>query len=56
MHDFASRDPLDPAFWDERFAQRFTPWDRGGVPQQLRAFIAASPPLRTLIPGSGGIV
>jgi SAM-dependent methyltransferase len=53
MHDFASRDPLDPAFWDERFAQRFTPWDRGSVPAQLRAFAAASPPRTTLIPGCG---
>lgn len=53
MHDFASRDPLSPGFWDERFAQQFTPWDRGGVPEQLRGFIAASAPLATLIPGCG---
>lgn len=53
MADFASRDPRAPAFWDERFARGFTPWDRGGVPEQLRAFIAASPPLTTLIPGCG---
>ena len=53
MHDFASRDPLSPGFWDERFAQGFMPWDRGGVPDQLRAFVAASAPLTTLIPGCG---
>jgi trans-aconitate methyltransferase len=53
MADFASRDPLSPAFWDERFAQGFMPWDRGGVPEQLRAFVGASPPLTTLIPGCG---
>lgn len=53
MHDFASRDPLSPGFWDERFVQQFTPWDRGGVPEQLRDFIAASAPLTTLIPGCG---
>lgn len=53
MHDFASRDPREPAFWDERFAQGFMPWDCGGVPEQLRAFIAASAPLTTLIPGCG---
>jgi len=53
MPDFASRDPLSPLFWDERFAQGFMPWDRGGVPAQLRAFVAASPPLVTLIPGCG---
>lgn len=53
MTDFASRNPREPAFWDERFAQGFTPWDRAGVPEQLRAFVAASPPLTTLIPGCG---
>lgn len=51
---FASRDPLSPQFWDERFAKSFTPWDRGGVPQALRDFVAASPrPLSALIPGCG---
>ncbi|SFD01311.1 methyltransferase [Massilia yuzhufengensis] len=51
---FASRDPLSPRFWDERFATAFTPWDRGGVPQALRDFAAAAPrPLSTLIPGCG---
>ena len=54
MADFANRDPLDPAFWDERFARSFTPWDRGGVPSALREFVgrqAHSP--TTLIPGCG---
>jgi hypothetical protein len=52
--DFASRDPAAPAFWDERFERGFTPWDRGGVPQALRAFVAAAGnPLITLIPGCG---
>lgn len=52
--DFASRDPLAPAFWDERFEKRFTPWDRGGVAQDLRRFVAdAGGPLRVLIPGCG---
>lgn len=50
---FASRDPLSPQFWDERFAKSFTPWDRGGVPQALRDFVAASRPLVSLIPGCG---
>lgn len=53
MVDFAQRDPMSPAFWDERFERRFTPWDRGGVPQALRDFAAASAPLATLIPGCG---
>ncbi|MQA41426.1 methyltransferase domain-containing protein [Rugamonas aquatica] len=53
MVDFAQRDPMSPAFWDERFERNFTPWDRGGVPQALREFAAASAPLATLIPGCG---
>lgn len=54
MADFASRDPLLPAFWDERFERGFTPWDRGGVPQALVDFVAGQPaPLATLIPGCG---
>lgn len=54
MADFFHRDPLGPEFWDERFAKAFTPWDRGGVPQALRDFIARQPrPLVSLIPGCG---
>jgi hypothetical protein len=54
MPEFNSRDPSSPSFWDERFERSFTPWDRGGVPQQLRAFVASrNEPLRTLIPGCG---
>lgn len=54
MPEFASRDPNTPAFWDERFERGFTPWDRGGVPQALRDFVArAGRPLTTLIPGCG---
>ena len=54
MPDFSSRDPNSPSFWDERFERGFTPWDRGGVPQALREFVAAQArPLRTLIPGCG---
>lgn len=51
---FDSRDPLAPEFWTERFEKQFTPWDRGGVPESLRDFVARSPqPLDTLIPGCG---
>ncbi|GAB3434403.1 TPMT family class I SAM-dependent methyltransferase [Massilia solisilvae] len=51
---FDTRDPKSAAFWDERFARGFTPWDRAGVPEALRRFVAASPrPLATLIPGCG---
>nr|WP_315397830.1 SAM-dependent methyltransferase [uncultured Duganella sp.] len=53
MADFQQRDPLSPAFWDERFGRGFTPWDRGGVPKALRKFAAATAPLVTLIPGCG---
>jgi hypothetical protein len=54
MPEFASRDPNTPGFWDERFERGFTPWDRGGVPQALRDFVARSgKPLVTLIPGCG---
>ena len=54
MPEFSSRDPQSPGFWDERFDQGFTPWDRGGVPQALRDFVAGSnKPLCTLIPACG---
>ena len=54
MAHFASRDPGTPAFWDERFERACTPWDRAGVPDALRDFVARAPqPLRTLIPGCG---
>ncbi len=53
MAEFQQRDPLSPAFWDERFERNFTPWDKGGVPQALRDFAAVSAPLVTLIPGCG---
>jgi hypothetical protein len=50
---FASRDPLSRRFWDERFEKAFTPWERGGAPAALRRLVAASHPLRTLVPGCG---
>lgn len=54
MPDFQSRDPADPAFWDERFERHFIPWDRGGVPLALQDFVAcAAQPLVTFIPGCG---
>jgi len=52
--DFASRDPLAREFWDERFDKNFTPWDRGGVSEDLRRFIADTPrPMTVLLPGCG---
>jgi SAM-dependent methyltransferase len=54
MPDFSSRDPLAPAFWDERFDKQFTPWDRGGAPAELRAFVAqVNKPMSALAPGCG---
>ncbi|KQV33842.1 SAM-dependent methyltransferase [Massilia sp. Root335] len=51
---FASRDPLSPRFWDERFERGFTPWERGGVSLALRRFVAnADRPLAVLVPGCG---
>lgn len=53
MPEFLSRDPREPGFWDERFARAFTPWDRGGVPAELRRFATAGQPGTILIPGCG---
>src|SRR3954454_14863713 len=54
MPTFDSRDPAAPEFWNDRFEQRFTPWDRGGVPLALEQFTARSPKARVaLIPGCG---
>jgi hypothetical protein len=54
MPEFSSRDPLSPAFWDERFDRAFTPWDRGGAPTELRAFVAQTPGrMSALLPGCG---
>lgn len=52
---FSTRDSSAPAFWDERFEQAFTPWDKGGVPADLQAFVRrhAGQPLVSLIPGCG---
>ena len=56
MSDFSSRDPAQPAFWDDRFAAQFTPWDAGGVPPAFERWLAAGRfPVgtRLLIPGCG---
>ncbi|AJP59415.1 thiopurine S-methyltransferase [Pandoraea vervacti] len=54
MPSFAHRDSSQAAFWDERFAKAFTPWDAAGVPAALRTFVAAEgAPRATLIPGCG---
>jgi len=54
MSTFETRDPAAAEFWSERFAQHYTPWDQGGVPQALAKFVAqAKRPYVTLIPGCG---
>jgi SAM-dependent methyltransferase len=50
---FENRDPNSPGFWDERFDQRFTPWDQAGVPDAFKAFVAGHKPQNVLIPGCG---
>jgi len=50
---FATRDPNTPQFWDERFEQRFTPWDQRGVPPAFAEFAAGLAPCPVLIPGCG---
>jgi len=41
-----------PDFWDTRYRGGVTPWDAGGVPSHLRAWMKG-PPLRVLVPGCG---
>jgi len=42
-----------PAFWDQRYSAGRIPWDFGGVPAALRAFLARHEPGGVLIPGCG---
>ncbi|MYN02755.1 methyltransferase domain-containing protein [Pseudoduganella sp. DS3] len=44
MPEFSNRDPRTPEFWDQRFEGAFTPWDRGGVPAQLSAWLQPGKP------------
>jgi len=45
MPDFTNRDPRTAEFWDQRFEAEFTPWDRGGVPAQLSAWLQTGKPV-----------
>jgi hypothetical protein len=51
--EFATRDPAQPSFWDERFERGFTPWDQAGVQPQFEAFANGHPGAAVLIPGCG---
>jgi SAM-dependent methyltransferase len=47
-------DSSRPEFWDVRFRDGVTPWDAGGVPQQLASWLERKPvPLKVLVPGCG---
>ena len=47
-------DSSTPEFWDTRFRGGVTPWDAGGVPAQLSAWLRSKKPsLKILIPGCG---
>jgi SAM-dependent methyltransferase len=48
------KDSAKPEFWDERFSTGITPWDFGGVPPDLRAWLATPRGrMRVLVPGCG---
>jgi SAM-dependent methyltransferase len=52
--NFDNRDPNSPGFWDERFDQRFMPWDQAGVPEAFATFAASlDNKSSVLIPGCG---
>src|SRR5688572_27008995 len=46
-------DSTKQEFWDTRYSTGRTPWDFGGVPSALRAFLTRAKPGRVLIPGCG---
>ena len=48
------KDSARPEFWDERFAAGITPWDLGGVPPDLKEWLATPRgKMRVLVPGCG---
>ena len=53
MPEFDTRDSTVPDFWNERFGKSYTPWDRKGVPEDLRRFAAERNPATVVIPGCG---
>jgi SAM-dependent methyltransferase len=49
-----SQDSSQPDFWDTRYRSGTTPWDAGGVPPRLRAWLEKeTSKLRVLVPGCG---
>jgi SAM-dependent methyltransferase len=52
--EFPRRDPADAEFWDLRYRARYSPWDAGKVPLQLRRFADGfGGERRVLVPGCG---
>jgi SAM-dependent methyltransferase len=48
------KDSARPEFWDERFSTGITPWDLGGVPPDLKDWLATPRgKMRVLVPGCG---
>jgi SAM-dependent methyltransferase len=48
------KDSAKPEFWDERFSTGITPWDFGGVPPDLKKWLATPRGrMRVLVPGCG---
>ena len=47
------QDSSRPEFWDTRFRSGVTPWDAGGSPAQLRAWMQGKERLKILVPGAG---
>ena len=48
-----AEDSTKQEFWDTRYSTGRTPWDFGGVPSALRAFLTRAKRGRVLIPGCG---
>ena len=48
-----AQDSSRPEFWDARWQDGVTPWDAGGVPPQLAAWLARAGRMKVLIPGCG---
>jgi len=49
-----AQDSSRPDFWDSRYRDGTTPWDAGGVPPRLLAWLEENPSrLRVLVPGCG---
>ena len=49
-----AQDSSRPDFWDTRYRDGTTPWDAGGVPPRLLAWLEKNPSrMRVLVPGCG---